>query len=151
MNNSKTLKRSMVAALGAIVLTIVSGCGDSPSASWRNLSADPIRPIPRNVARVAVSDSDIAHGMRAVFGQMAQAYGSVDPEPIIRDFATPIRKGLYECGACQVNNLRVNGVPLDLCAYFLPEPVAQLHIDLYVGDHSRADFTWHSRFELAAR
>jgi hypothetical protein len=100
-----------------LLLIFISGFGCETQPVIIQGSSDPSP----QYGCIDIPEEYIAAGLGELCQRLSQSLGSVNPEPVIRNYAAQVRQGLYQSGVCSLQKLNINGATVDINVYFLPD------------------------------
>lgn len=104
------------------------------------------------LGRIDIAQEELEMGLSRLFEQIGQHTGSVNYQPIIKDYIPAIQKGLYYSGFCSIRKLNLNSSTVDIDIYFrIDSEPAALRIEAYLNGSTRPAVTLANHYNVTAQ
>ena len=102
------------------------------------------------LGRIDIAQEELEPGLTRLFEQICQHTGSVNYQPIIKDYLPAIQQGLYYSGFCSIRKLHLNSSTVDIDIYFrIDSEPAALRIEAYLNGSTRPTVTLANHYNIA--
>ena len=128
--------------LGMLVLGVllVMGCERGNTITIQITDYRAINPT--HFSRIEIPQEHLATGLRELLKKMSEEMGPIEVEMIVQNYSQIVQEGLQRSGYCSIQKLNINGMTVDIDAYFRTkdtQPV--LIIEAYLQGGVRPSFS----------